>query len=238
MTTWFTSDTHFGHPLLAVLRGFISEDWLREEYQRRLAINGREYARTFVKDYASLNHKSMKSLADTASHDAQIIRNINGCVNEDDDLWILGDIGFRTTIEYINECLQSLRCEHLHMVIGNHDFNFHDRAKDSLYESSFEDIHDNITLRLPILATGKTSKTNLSHFPYLQDLGSSWDGDTVKYASDALSNDSNVLLYGHTHSTSKAGASKNSLHVGLDAWDLHPVSLEDTRAWFESNPIQ
>ena len=36
-------------------------------------------------------------------------------------LWILGDIGFRTSLTHLKNCLRALNCKHLHGVIGNHD---------------------------------------------------------------------------------------------------------------------
>ena len=62
-----------------------------------------------------------RKAADTDAHDEAIVANINRIVGEDDELWILGDIGYRTSVRHLKSCLRQLRCRHLHAVIGNHD---------------------------------------------------------------------------------------------------------------------
>ena len=73
---------------------------------------------------------------------------------------------------------------------------------------------------------------NLSHFPYREDLSYSWPDDVAKFSGKALPFDGRKLLYGHTHQLSPAGARPESLNVGLDAWDLMPVSAKQVAAWF------
>ena len=64
---------------------------------------------------------NFRKAADTDAHDEAIVANINRIVGEDDELWILGDIGYRTSVRHLKSCLRQLRCRHLHAVIGNHD---------------------------------------------------------------------------------------------------------------------
>ena len=97
---YFTTDTHFGHPLVSVLRGFTTFDPGHTQYDALLSSQGRK-------------------AADTDAHDEAIVANINRIVGEDDELWILGDIGYRTSVRHLKSCLRQLRCRHLHAVIGN-----------------------------------------------------------------------------------------------------------------------
>ncbi len=61
----------------------------------------------------------------------------------------------------------------------------------------------------------------LSHFPYsgttdIEDSGG-------RYDQWRLPRMGAWLLHGHTHSSLRQG--EQSVHVGLDAWDLTPVSI-------------
>ncbi len=70
----------------------------------------------------------------------------------------------------------------------------------------------------------------LSHFPYVGDRGQE------RYAQWRLKDEGLPLLHGHTHSAEEisytprinngGGWPTTQMHVGLDAWNLTPVSLE------------
>ena len=54
---YFTSDTHFGHPLVTALRGFLNNGGLRAEYRDVWQAQGRAAAHTWIKQYVlSLIH--------------------------------------------------------------------------------------------------------------------------------------------------------------------------------------
>ena len=111
---YFTTDTHFGHPLVSVLRGFTTFDPGHTQYDALLSSQGRKAAEDWVKgvvlDDSRLN---FRKAADTDAHDEAIVANINRIVGEDDELWILGDIGYRTSVRHLKSCLRQLRCRHL-----------------------------------------------------------------------------------------------------------------------------
>lgn len=100
---YFTTDTHFGHPLVSVLRGFTTFDPGHTQYDALLSSQGRKAAEDWVKgvvlDDSRLN---FRKAADTDAHDEAIVANINRIVGEDDELWILGDIGYRTSVRHLN----------------------------------------------------------------------------------------------------------------------------------------
>lgn len=273
MTVFVTSDTHFGHPLVAAVRGFITHSEIKSRYDAVVAEQGRVAAIQYVKSAVSSDPDlSMRSIADTDAHDAAVITSINKAVdavrcgnkseNNDDscscvsgsnseshyhavqsgntvDLWILGDIGYRTSMEYIHRCLRALHATHLHLVIGNHDINFRHRELDDEWQHIFTTIQDSACITISGV------EYNLSHFPYREDL----NPDTVKgktpvdgsdnaydsrFTADALSRDGRRLLFGHTHQHTKSGPQPDSLHVGLDSWDLRPVLETQITAWFDS----
>ena len=49
-------------------------------------------------------------------HENTIIGNINELVGRDDELWILGDLSYRCTVEHTLDCLRRINCRHLHLV--------------------------------------------------------------------------------------------------------------------------
>ena len=155
---YFTSDTHFGHPLVTALRGFLNNGRLRAEYRDVWQAQGRAAAHTWIKQYVRDNQTSFKAICDITRHENTIIGNINETVGRDDELWILGDLSYRCTVEHTLDCLRRINCRHLHLIIGNHDRNFRLRSNDALYEDVFETIDDyrEIDMELPVLdGTGK-----------------------------------------------------------------------------------
>lgn len=230
---YFTTDTHFGHPLVTVLRGFTTFDPGREQYARILREQGRKSAEDWAKQIVLENSRlNYRKAADTDAHDAAVIANINALVGEDDELWILGDIGYRTSINHLKECLRELRCRHLHAIIGNHDdWWMGDKPALNLFES----IEPNGVVELEGFDESHLDNmetVNLSHFPYQEDLAYGWPDDEARFHDQALPFDGRKLLYGHTHQLSPAGARPESLNVGLDAWDLFPVSQTKVVDWF------
>ena len=229
---YFTSDTHFGHPLVTVLRGFISNGRVASEYRDVRARQGSGAAEKWIRDYANHRQIAFRELADTAKHDKTLITNINSAVGAEDELWILGDVSFRTTIDYTLQCLRSLTCKHLHMIVGNHDRNFRNHTNDRLYQPVFESIDDYRELTMHFLDADQT--VALSHFPrrssIMQHIGT-WGGD-MRFRQDTPATEG-WLLYGHTHQDAPAGTDPKSVNVGLDAWNLKPVSEPRIVAWFE-----
>lgn len=237
---YFTSDTHFGHPLVSALRGYLDNGRLRAEYAQIRAERGDETAHEWIKTYVRENKTSFKAISDVAAHENAVIDGINATVGPDDELWILGDVSFRCTVEHTLECLRRIECRHLHMVIGNHDRNFRLRFNDALYEDVFETIDDyrEIEMELPV-SDGKPGETaaqmvGLSHFPRLAamiDGHGVWPDDLAKFADDAPTTEG-WLIYGHTHQSTPDGTDALCVNVGLDAWDMRPVSEDRIVEWF------
>ncbi|KAB7791119.1 metallophosphoesterase family protein [Bifidobacterium leontopitheci] len=230
---YFTTDTHFGHPLVSALRGFTTFDPGRGEYLRLLHDQGRKAAEDWVRQTVEDDSRlTFRTAADTDAHDAAVVASINAAVGPDDELWILGDIGFRTSVKHLKDCLRQLQCRHLHAVIGNHDdWWMANRPALNLFES----IEPNDTVDLPGLDAARPDDletVNLSHFPYREDLAYGWPDDAVRFHDQALPFDGRRLLYGHTHQLTPEGARPESLNVGLDAWNLTPVSADQVAAWF------
>ena len=179
---YFTTDTHFGHPLVTVLRGFTTFDPTRSRYEEVLRAQGRRVAEDWAKETTFSAGSTFRQTADTDAHDKAIVDHINTLVGPDDELWILGDIGFRTSLTHLKNCLRALNCKHLHGVIGNHDdWWLEDRPALNLFESL--EPHDKVEI---------------------EGLG---------------------------------GARPEALNVGLDAWDLMPMSETRVVEWFHNHDV-
>lgn len=72
---YFTSDTHFGHPLVTALRGFLNNGRLRAEYRDVWQAQGRAAAHTWIKQYVRDNQTSFKAICDITRHENTIIGN-------------------------------------------------------------------------------------------------------------------------------------------------------------------
>jgi calcineurin-like phosphoesterase family protein len=62
----------------------------------------------------------------------------------------------------------------------------------------------------------------LSHFPYE---GGGDHTETERFTQYRLRGEGLWLLHGHTHWQHIQVHDRRQLHVGLDAWELHPVAL-------------
>lgn len=138
-----------------------------------------------------------------------IINNINNTVDEDDTLFILGDI-------YLNsdegaEYFKRINSNNIHIILGNHDTpNKVDKlfGANKITDVSYADIRE----------WGKY-KFYLSHYP-------TYTTYDTKHLNLALIN-----LYGHTHQTDNFFKNHNGenipwmYNVGCDAHNCTPVSM-------------
>lgn len=198
MTTFFTSDTHFGHA-------------------RIIELCDRPF-----KDVADMNEN--------------LVHNWNALVRPDDTVYHLGDVALGP-IEDSLSYIQRLNGRKV-LVVGNHDRPFPPMQRgrmdkvaewtDRYYDAGFAEIHTN-----PGFTKGEY-EFRLSHFPY--------DGDHTseeRYREYRQVDNGIPLIHGHTHenkrfSRSRAGTAQ--IHVGVDAWDFAPVSLQAVIDVLESNP--
>ena len=128
--------------------------------------------------------------------DKELLRRMQ-CVDEDDDLWILGDFAFARNAEsrrYVAELYEAVPGRK-HLVRGNHDH----KSTLSLPWSSVQD-----------LAEIKDNDQNLvlCHYPLL-----TWN--RARYGA--------LHLFGHVHDQFSGYA--GALNVGVDCWDFRPLRL-------------
>lgn len=135
-----------------------------------------------------------------------LIKNWNEIVNEDDDVYLLGDVMLGNNEVGIN-LLKQLN-GHLHIIIGNHDTS----SRIALYKSCMNVLEVEAA---KYLKYGKYTFF-LTHYPCLT-------GNGEKHLSECIIN-----LYGHTHQTTPYFEGNPQLYnVGVDAHHCAPVLIDD-----------
>lgn len=161
----------------------------------------------------------------------------------EDTVWVLGDVG----MGHIERFAISLLKLHgrKHLITGNHDDPWPGNRDSFKYQRQwmalnfFESVQPFARRRI----NGRT--VLLSHFPY--ELDYTEDPRAMQYR---LRDEGEILLHGHLHSIERltppmpadcffCGADltkrhcahndqviSRQIHVGLDAWDLHPVPMQ------------
>ena len=130
-----------------------------------------------------------------------IISNWNSIVNEDDLVYVLGDLTLGD-IETNIKLIEQLKGK-LFVIVGNHDTD----KKVEFYKDN--QIFENITYMDVIKYKKKIFL--LSHYPQL----------TYNYDYNKV-----FSLYGHTHQTNSINPNILGYHVGIDSNNNTPVSLE------------
>lgn len=150
-------------------------------------------------------------------HDKAIIKNWNNVVNDDDDVYVLGDLMLGDKEHGIN-CLKQLKGK-IHIVIGNHDT----INKINLYK----ELDNVVEIENVIILKYNKYRFYLSHYPTITT-------NREKNLHLVLFN-----LYGHTHQTNdfmelfpnfyKDDFRVNFFmyHVGVDSHNCTPVKLDD-----------
>ena len=150
-------------------------------------------------------------------HDETILNNINSIVEEDDTLYVLGDLMLGDNEAGI-EKIKRIKCQNIFIILGNHDSNSRIelyKTVPSIKKISYADV----------LKIGKAI-FYLSHYPTIcsnYDDGQPWHRRIVN-------------LYGHTHQKWNFYYDNNPMtpcgnpfmyHVGVDSHACTPVAAED-----------
>lgn len=217
---WFTSDLHLGHG--NVIKYCNRPFGSKEEMESGV----------FSKD-------TVLKMNDT------LVSNWNNIVNPADEIYCLGDIslGIKTLEEYSSR-LNGKK----YLVPGNHDYchSYHKKSRThekreawilKYLELGWHVLDEQIVLELDSL------RFNVCHHPYADvDLRDNKKNDgsySDKYEKWRPIDDGNLLLCGHIHErwkTKKSPKGSLMINVGVDVWDMKPVSLEEIKATiFENN---
>lgn len=127
----------------------------------------------------------------------------NEVVKHEDTVYILGDFAFTGAPKKV-EIARRLNGKKK-IVLGNHD----DKSPSHWARCDFEVIEQGMT----------EFGFNVSHFPYKDTIF-----DERDFGGRQLKDDGNWLLHGHVHRGWKVNG--RMINVGVDVWNLRPVSLE------------
>lgn len=136
----------------------------------------------------------------------QIIKNWNGLVDYNDDIYILGDIMLNDDSEGIS-LLHKLNGR-IHIILGNHDTD----NRIPLYNNAYNVCSIEYGSRMRY----KGHSFILSHYPCI-----------CTYIQDKALKAANISLYGHTHSKDIFEFKDfYAYNVAVDAHDCTPVSID------------
>lgn len=150
---------------------------------------------------------SQRPFKDIKEHDETIIKNVNEVVDNDDILYILGDLGCYKDLDLLRSMLQRINGRKF-VIIGNHDSRYN--LIQLVREKVIEKVEESKTIQY-----GK-NRIFLAHFPYRE-----WPHFFK----------GSFMAYGHCHNNLKDY--ERSTDVGVDAWNYYPVYIEDFLKHFE-----
>jgi calcineurin-like phosphoesterase family protein len=161
---------------------------------------------------------------DTAAHDQALMDRWRSVVKKDDQVWVLGDLCLIDP-EYAFGLVRRLPGVK-HFIAGNHDPCHPMHRQAHKFQRRYLEVFDSVQPFARRRIDGQ--EVLLSHFPYSRDRGE------ARYTQYRLPNEGKWLLHGHTHGDEKvthlpepvAQPAVREIHVGVDAWDLTPVSLD------------
>lgn len=160
------------------------------------------------------------------AHDEAVATRWRAAVHPEDRVYVLGDVtGDARALPMALPLLASLPGSK-HLISGNHDachpLNRRAYASQERYLSAFSSVASAARFR------GYGVEALLSHFPYVRDR----EGRAPRYLQWRLPNLGEWLLHGHTHGPERVTVTEGSreIHVGVDAWDLTPVSVAQVAA--------
>lgn len=162
---------------------------------------------------------------DTDHMDEEIIRRWNETVSPDDTVFHLGDIALGPIVTSLPK-IARLNGRKI-AILGNHDRPFMraGKADEEDWWQRYEEVFDRVVhWQGQDLYIEDYGYFRLSHFPYTGDHTAEDRHSEHRPVDDGL-----VLIHGHTHSTDRLTYSNKGtpqIHVGQDAWDYRPVSLE------------
>jgi len=168
-----------------------------------------------------------RGFASADEHDWTILDMFHKAFRPTDDIWWLGDMAFDGWKDRIQRALYLLPGTH-HLILGNHDraHPLNSRAQD--YQATYFALgFSSVSLFARVSYKGKGAF--LSHFPYS---GDHEDRDD-RFAEWRIRDEGKLLFHGHTHGrevTTTSPAGTKQVHVGLDAWQLRPVTIAEAFA--------
>lgn len=157
-----------------------------------------------------------RGFADTDEHDNAILDGL-AVLTKRDRLKVLGDLTVnRHQLPRVFDLVDSLPCP-VDLYLGNHDEAHPMHRNSHLVQRPYLEHFASIQAFGRMKMNGQS--VLLSHFPYHSDRG------PVRFSQYRLRDEGQWLLHGHTHGTERFHDARE-IHVGVDAWNLTPVSID------------
>lgn len=150
-------------------------------------------------------------------HDARLYANWNKVVSKRDTVYVLGDLTLQNPKRWVG--FVNALAGRKHFISGNHDPVWPGHRDWHKWLPTYLEMFESVTP----FARRRINNTDvlLSHFPYSAD-----HHDGVRFDQFRLKDLGGWLLHGHTHSA-EFWTGRKEIHVGLDAWGLAPVPIEE-----------
>lgn len=157
-----------------------------------------------------------------------LIDNINETVKEEDTLVCLGDVAMCSKSE-LRKWLSQIKCQDRHLLLGNHD-----RMSHMLEHFHPLNITDHKYWHIEVPWSSKYWTFWCSHIPYNEN-----KPDTRGFLRPSMPEGMppDFILCGHVHERWKHNSLKN-INVGVDQWDMKPVSASDLLSYGLANRLQ
>lgn len=179
----------------------------------------------------------LRGFSNTEAHDEAVLHNLLAVTRPGDHLWILGDLSVggdkpeRWALHLLKELADCRRV--LHLIPGNHDSILSTRTDSWIRHATYREVFTSFAPYALKRIGGR--KVWLSHFPYLGD--GDRPGEEERFPEARVRDDGRFLLHGHLH-TEDIWTGPRSLHVGLDAHALMPVSIDWVHEQVEDRAFQ
>lgn len=169
---------------------------------------------------------------------AALVANVNMLVGVNDTLMVGGDVAFDNREKSLT-WVDQIRCQNRVLFPGNHDHVWTGGKKTweswlPLYEQYFEVRIEEYPGSGYRHTMEDGTEVLVSHFPYT---GESHDVSD-RYSAHRPHDDGLTLLHGHVHDAWKIRRSPKGtlmVNVGVDAWDMQPVSENTLAALIKEN---
>jgi calcineurin-like phosphoesterase family protein len=171
----------------------------------------------------------LRGFSSTDDHDDALALNWDRVVNPNgdrgDQVWVLGDLsvgGDKAQKRALAWMMQ--RPGRKHLIVGNHDGAHPMNRNAHVWQKHYLGVFESVQMAARRRINGQN--VLLSHFPYAE---SEWADHTAeaRYPQWRLPNMGLWLLHGHIHTKDKLHEKDKSIHVGVDAWNLTPIPLEE-----------
>ena len=172
---------------------------------------------------------NLRGFETVVEHDTALLDNFHDTLTEDDQTWWLGDLAMHKP-DYALAQIGTIPGKH-HLILGNHD-RAHPMHRDShKHQRAYFEVFESVQAFARRRING--TEVLLSHFPYVGPGDDHTpEARKVQYRFPDLGT---WLLHGHTHN-SEQRVHDHQIHVGLDAWDMHPVPLSFLESVIPTTP--